>query len=149
MAVIPKAEAETNYWVNHIGTPEVNTWYVLCFEKVCMAHVNQIKQALHIDRIATKFYSWRSKRTKPKAQIDMVLQRADGVTNVVEMKFSESEYSHDKDESDKLRRRIEAFRNETQAKEALWPTLVTTYGLRQGSHSSDFISVLTLDDLFT
>lgn len=146
---IPKAEAETNYWVNHIGTPEVNTWYGLCFEKVCMAHVSQIKQALHIDRIATKFYSWRSKRTTPKAQIDMVLQRADGVTNIMEMKFSESEYSHDKEESDKLRRRIEAFREETGAKEALWPTLVTTYGLRQGTHSSDFISVLTLDDLFT
>lgn len=145
---IPKAEAETNYWTNHIGTPEVNTWCGLCFEKVCMAHVNQIRQALHIDRIATKFYSWRSKGESPKAQIDMVLERADGVSNIVEIKFSETEYAQQNDESLKLRRRINLFRQQTGAKETLWPTLITTYGLKEGMHSDDFVSVLTLDDLF-
>jgi len=145
---IPRAEAETNYWTNHIGTPEVNTWCGLCFEKVCMAHVNQIRQALHIDRIATKFYSWRSKGESPKAQIDMVLERADGVSNIVEIKFSETEYAQQNDESLKLRRRINLFRQQTGAKETLWPTLITTYGLKEGMHSDDFVSVLTLDDLF-
>ena len=123
-----------------------------------MAHVSQIKQALHIDYIATKFYSWRGKGTETesgqnhdqpkKPQIDMILERADNIINIMEMKYSEAEYTLDKEENNKLRRRIEAFRKETGAKEALWPALVTTYGLANGIHSSTFIATITMDDLF-
>ena len=123
-----------------------------------MAHVSQIKQALHIDYIATKFYSWRGKGTETKSeqnrdlprkpQIDMILERADNIINIMEMKYSEAEYTLDKEENNKLRRRMEAFRKETGAKEALWPALVTTYGLANGIHSSTFIATITMDDLF-
>ena len=147
LTFVPKAEAETGYWSNHIGTPEVNTWLGLSFERLCMAHVPQIKLAMHLDRIATKFYSWR-KKTSPKAQIDMILERADNIINIFEMKYSESEYTLDKEEDGKLRKRVEAFRKETGAKEALWPTLITTYGLTKGVHSSTFVATLTMDDLF-
>jgi hypothetical protein len=147
LTFIPIAEAETCYWSNHIGTPEVNTWLGLSFERLCMAHVPQIKLALHLDRIATKFYSWR-KKTLPKAQIDMILERADNIINIFEMKYSESEYTLDKEEDGKMRKRLEAFRKETGAKEALWPTLITTYGLTKGVHSSTFVATLTMDDLF-
>ena len=143
-----KAEVEVGYWSNHIGTPETNTWLGLSFERLCMAHVPQIKQALHIDRIATKFYSWRSQQSKPKAQIDMILERADGIINIMEMKYSEAEYLLDSDESRNTRNRVETFRRETGVKEALWPTLVSTYGLRNGIHSSTFVATLTMDDLF-
>lgn len=147
LTFIPIAEAETCYWSNHIGTPEVNTWLGLSFERLCMAHVPQIKLALHLDRIATKFYSWR-KKTLPKAQIDMILERADNIINIFEMKYSESEYTLDKEEDGKMRKRLEAFRKETGAKEALWPTLITTYGLTKGVYSSTFVATLTMDDLF-
>lgn len=148
LTFVPRAEAETGYWNNHIGTPEVNTWLGLSFERLCMAHVSQIRQAMHLDRIATRCYSWRSKRITPKAQIDMILERADNIINVFEIKYSEAEYTLDKEENSKLRNRIEAFRKETEAKEALWPTLITTYGLTQGTYSSTFVATLTMDDLF-
>lgn len=147
LTFVPKAEAETGYWSNHIGTPEVNTWLGLGFERLCMAHVPQIKLALHLDRVATKFYTWR-KKSLPKVQIDMILERADNIINVFEIKYSEAEYTLDKEEEDKLRNRVETFRNETGAKEALWPTLITTYGLTEGKHSSTFVTTLTMDDLF-
>lgn len=148
LTFVKKAETETNYWKNHIGTPEINTWLGLCFERVCMAHVNQIKAAIGIDRISTQFYSWRSKHSTPKAQIDMVLERADGIINLCEMKYSEAEYSLDNTENIKLRNRTEAFRQETATKAALWPTLITTYGLHEGVHSSTFVATITLNDLF-
>lgn len=44
LSFIPKAEAETNYWAHHIGTPEVNTWLGLSFEPVCMAHVPKLSR---------------------------------------------------------------------------------------------------------
>ena len=148
LTFVPKAEAETGYWSNHIGTPEVNTWLGLSFERLCMTHISQIKQAMHLDRIATKCYSWRSKHTTPKAQIDMILERADNIINIFEIKYSEAEYTLDKEENGKLRNRVEAFRKETKAKEALWPTLITTYGLTNGIHSSTFVTSLTMNELF-
>lgn len=148
LTFVAKAEAETNYWSHHIGTSEVNAWLGLGFERLCMAHASQIKQALRLDRIATKVYSWRSKSGKAKAQIDMILERADGIINIFEMKYSDTEYLLDKEEKEKLRTRITRFRKETEVKEALWPTLVTTYGLKKGIHSDTFVATLTMDDLF-
>ena len=148
LTFVSKAETETNYWTNHIGTSEVNTWLGLSYERLCMAHVAQIKQALGIDRISTKFYSWRSKDEKNKAQIDLILERADGMINVFEIKYSDTEYLLDKDEDKKLRDRIAKFKKETEIKGTLWPTLITTYGLKDGIHSSTFVATLTMDDLF-
>ncbi len=148
LTFVSKAETETNYWTNHIGTSEVNTWLGLSYERLCMAHVAQIKQALGIDRISTKFYSWRSKDEKNKAQIDLILERADGMINVFEIKYSDTEYLLDKDEDEKLRNRIAKFKKETEIKGTLWPTLITTYGLKDGIHSSTFVATLTMDDLF-
>ena len=158
LTFVPRAKAETGYWTNHIGTSEVNAWLGLSFERLCMAHVSQIKHALHIDHIATKFYSWRGKRAisgteqdlnvAKKPQIDMILERADRIINIMEMKYSESEYTLDKEENGKIRRRVEAFRKETGVKEALWSALVTTYGLTNGIHSSTFVATITMDDLF-
>lgn len=148
LTFVSRAEAETEYWSNHIGTSEVNTWLGLSFERVCLIHVQQIKQALHIDRISTQFYSWRSQKDTPKAQIDMVLDRADGIINLFEIKYSEADFRLDNDEAKKLQNRIAAFRDETKTKKALWPTLLTTYGLNEGRYSSIFVAVLTMDDLF-
>ena len=148
LTFVSRAEAETGYWSNHIGTSEVNTWLGLSFERVCLTHVQQIKQALHIDRISTQFYSWRSQKSTPKAQIDMVLDRADGIINLFEIKYSEADFRLDNDEAKKLQNRIAAFRNETKTKKALWLTLLTTYGLNEGRYSSTFVSILTMDDLF-
>ena len=149
LTFVPRAEAETNYWSNHIGTSEVNAWLGLSFERVCLVHVQQIKQALHIDRIATQFYSWRSQNETPKAQIDMVLDRADDIINLFEIKYSDADFRLDNDEAKKLQNRMVAFRNETKTKKALWLTLLTTYGLNEGRYSSLFVSVLTMDDLFS
>ena len=148
LTFLTKAESETAYWINHIDTPEVNTWLGLSFERVCMWHVQQIKEALHIDRISTKFYSWRSKDNDKKVQIDMILERADRVINIFEIKYSQTEYALEKSESDRIQARIQAFRQETGAKEALWPTLITTYGLHNSTYSSSIVAELTMDDLF-
>ena len=148
LTFISRAETEIGYWSNHIGSSEVNVWLGLSFERVCMSHVPQIKEALRIDRISTKFYSWRSHFSSPKAQIDMILERADGIINIFEIKYSDADFTLDSSEKMKLRNRIETFRNENGIKEALWPTLITTYGLHDGIYSSEFVEVLTMDDLF-
>ena len=78
----------------------------------------------------------------------MILDRADGIINLCEMKYSDAEFSMNNAETIKLRNHAASFKQETGAKGALWPTLITTYGLNDGMHSSTFVATLTMDDLF-
>ena len=98
--------------------------------------------------IGTQYYSWRSKESSEEAQIDMLIERADRVINLCEMKYSIYPYALDKAESLKIRTRIGDFVAETGAKESIFPTLITTYGLRAGEYSSMVQAVVTMDDLF-
>ena len=54
-----------------------------------MLHIPQIKKTLGIDRIHTEYYSWRSRESMPAAQIDLIIDRADNLTNVCEIKYSQ------------------------------------------------------------
>ena len=139
---------EDHFWSMHINTLQVNSWYGLSFERVCMLHIPQIKHALGIDRISVEYYSWRSKDSAEGAQIDLLLERADRIINLCEMKYSTSEITIDKDEDLKLRNRQNAFVSETQTRYAVVPILVSTYGLRTNIYSGGIYQQVTMDDLF-
>ena len=148
LTFVDKAEVETEYWTHHINTPEVNTWMGLAYERICMAHLPQIKRALRIDGISTLCYSWRSKTSKPAAQIDIIIERADRIVNVCEVKYSQDKYELDKEEYEKINRRRMAFINETGLRHASWLTMITTEGLSKGMYSDMIQSQVTLYDLF-
>lgn len=58
-------------------------WGGYAFESICMKHVPSIKKALNISGVYTNTYSYAHKRTEdfPSVQVDMLLERADGVIN--------------------------------------------------------------------
>ena len=136
------------YWRHTLNTPGQNNWYGLAFERLCMYHIWEIIQSLRLDTILTSYYSWRSRKTTPGAQIDMIIDRADGVVDICEMKYSRYEYSQDAEESQKLGSRIKTFQTETKTSKAIRTVLITTKGLAQGEHSDDFTKVLTINSLF-
>ena len=136
------------YWQHHLGTPTVNTWYGHAFERLCMAHIPQIKKALKIDGIGTEYYSWRSKAKDTKTQIDLIIERADKMINVCEIKYSEGLYLLDKEESDNIRVRWTTFAEQTGTRCGIFPTLITTNGTSQNSYASEMAFKLTLEDLY-
>ena len=148
LTFIDRAEIEMEYWSHHINTPEVNAWMGLAYERICMAHIPQIKRALRIDGISTLNYSWRSKTAKPAVQIDLIIERADKIVNVCEVKYSQEEYELDKEEYEKINRRRNTFIKETGLRHASWLTMITTEGLAKGMYSGMIQSVVKLDDLF-
>ena len=148
LTFIDRAEAETNYWAHHINTPEINTWMGLTYEKICMAHIPQIKQTLRIDGISTLNYSWRSKTSTPAVQIDIIIERADNIVNVCEVKYAAEEYELDKDEFERINKRMNTFIKETGLRHTPWSTMITTYGLAKGKYSAMIQSQVTLDALF-
>ena len=148
LTFVDRAEVETEYWSHHINTPEVNTWMGLAYERICLAHIPQIKRALRIDGISTLNYSWRSKTAKPAVQIDLIIERADKIVNVCEVKYSQDEYELDKEEYEKINRGRNTFIKETGLRHASWLTLITTEGLAKGMYSGMIQNVVKLEDLF-
>lgn len=126
----------------------MNSWFGLAYERMCMLHIPQIKQSLGIDRIHTEYYSWKSKTSTPAAQIDLIIDRADQLINVCEVKYSEYPYSIDKGEDARLRTRISNFIEETATQKGINLTFITTYGVKQNQYSDIVRNEITMDDLF-
>lgn len=81
-------------------------------------------------------------------EIDLLIDRNDQVINICEMKYSLSEFSIDAEYERNLRNKKSAFIKATHTRKAVHLTMVTTYGIRQNSHSGIVQNVITLDDLF-
>lgn len=139
---------DTAYWTHLMGQPRQNTWYGLAFERVCMLHIQQIKKRLGIAQIHTEYYSWRSRGSVPAAQIDLLIERADNLINLCEMKYSQMPYSITKDEDMKMRIRMADFVAETGVRHGVIPTFITTFGIRANAYSALAQSQVTMDDLF-
>jgi AAA+ ATPase superfamily predicted ATPase len=139
---------DAHYWQNLSRKGGHYAWNGLAFERVCMAHVNQIKQRLGIAGVSTETSVWRSKRSRPAVQIDLVIDRDDSVINLCEMKYSGKSFLIDEAYDRTLRERRETFREETGTGKALHMTMVTSSGLAPGSWRGEIQSEVLLDDLF-
>jgi len=142
---------DLRHWTRNYNAPSVNAWRGLAFERVCLWHVDAIKRALGISGIEADVYSWRwvsPDASEPGVQIDMLIDRADGMVNVCEMKYSDEEYLFDKVESDKLRHRVEVFRRESGVRKSVQPVLICAHGIKDGKYTGDILHHLSADDLF-
>lgn len=139
---------DEHLWRNMLNDPKQNTFYGLAFEKVGMFHFRQITRALGVSGIHTEFYSWRSKESDPRVQIDMVIDRKDGIVNICEMKYSRMPYVMTAKEADKIRLREETFVMENPDKQWTQVVVIAAKGLKQNAHSDVAVKVLTVDDLF-
>lgn len=143
-----KTTTDKHYWTNHLNTPTVNNWKGLAFERICLSHIEQIKEALGISQIGTEYYSWRSKNSEDGAQIDLIIERADRIINIFEIKYSEQEYSLQKEEFLKIQNRVETFKQETGTRSTPLPVLATTFGLKKNEYASSIQKSICMDDLF-
>ena len=139
---------EEHFWTRNINTPEINIWYGLAFERVCKAHIEKIKTALGIASVSTEYYSWRSNLIEKGAQIDIIIDRADNTINLCEVKYSENLYSLDKEEYMKIQNRISVFKEATNTRSNIIPTLITTFGMKEGTYSDQIIAKINMEDLF-
>ena len=118
------------------------------FEICCVNHVAEIKAALGIAGVETMEYAWRSEAPDAGAQIDLLIDRKDGVIDLCEMKYTDSAYELDKSEYGKLMNRLNAFQKETHPQKAIHITLITANGLSNGKYNSAFQNTITGEQLF-
>jgi hypothetical protein len=136
------------FWTNYIEDGGHRAWSGFAFEQICMLHISQIKMKLGIAGVSTKIMSWRSSESSPGAQIDLLIERNDGVINVCEMKYTKHPYSINRTEDEKLHQRMTVFAEETKCKEALHLTMITTYGISKNGYCGSVQSEITMDNLF-
>ena len=130
-------------WLQQRTSPAGIAWAGYAFENACLTHVAQIKKALGISGILTEQSAWHhrvSARDKSGAQIDLLIDRPDGVINLCEMKWSGAPFVIDKRYAATLRERVETFRRVTGTRKSLFLTFVTAHGLAPGDHVDELVS---------
>jgi len=141
---------DEHFWSSVYNTSTRLAWTGLAFERVCFQHIKQIKEALGIRGVVTNVLSCRTKGKDGgrEVQIDMLIDRADNVVNLCEMKFSAGPFSISKDYDMELRRKITRFYDTTGTKKAVHLTLITPYGVEHNMYWNIVQSEVVADDLF-
>ena len=147
-----KNSDEDNSWLQMINEPTYRTWSGYAFENLCFKHTPQIKTAFGISGVITNEYSWSLKGNAERtgAQIDLVIDRADNVINVIEAKFYNTEFEVTRDYERELRNKVATFTNQTKTKKSVFLTMISVFGVKKNEHYLSIVTnQLTIEDLFT
>ena len=139
-------------WAKKSTTATYRSWSGFAFENVCFAHTAKIKAALGLSAIESHISEWSQKGNDNQegAQIDMLIDRADRIVNVCEIKFYNSEFTITKEFAMKLRNKLTSFKSFGKNKsKVLFLTMITTFGVKQNPYATEIMqNQITLEDLF-
>lgn len=136
-------EGDTSRWLHLMLSRTYTTWCGLAFERLCMSEIEMIKTVLGISGIATKHYSMQT----PITQVDMLIERADRVISLCEMKYYDGPYTMTKKDAEDMEKRIWEVREKTMRKN-IQVVLITPYGVKQNKYSANAVhQVITLADI--
>lgn len=132
-------------WQKLSTSQSYKTWSGFTFETVCLKHINQIKKALRIDAIYSTNHSWFNEN----AQVDLLIDRADNIINLCEMKFYNAQLSVDKTTYLNLKNKISELQTDTGTRKNIYLTMITTYGVKENEYSKELVqNDLTMHCLF-
>lgn len=141
----------SNYWLQTINQTLFHTWSGLAYERVCLQHIEQIKQAIGISGIISNVYSWQyipKDKDGRGIQIDMLIDRDDRTINLCEIKYSQGEYEITEAYFKTLQNKLSIFQDITKTKKGVSLLMITSYGLKRNPWSNNIHMQLTMDDLF-
>ena len=141
---------DEHFWSKSIGTGEYNSWCGLAFERLCLLHSRQIKTKLGISGIISSEYAWWTdqKDGKRGAQIDLLIDRNDGVINLCEMKYTKVPFLIDANYEANLLNKRARFIEATQTRKAVHITMVSSQGLERNAYADEIQSEVSGGDLF-
>ena len=138
------AHGDRHFWSEMTDSHVHSTWVGLAFEQLCLEHIEQIKEALRIGGVKTNAHAWRGK----SSQIDLLIDRNDGIVNVCEMKYHDGLYPITREDDDSMRNKKAEFKEETGTRKAVHVTYITPYGVKDNAYARNVQSCVVLDDLF-
>lgn len=150
LCIKKNAFSDEHYWLNTCMSVSHNTWKGHAFERVCLQHIQQIKTALGISGVQTNVCSWfvRGSKEQRGAQIDLVLQRADGFTDICEIKHSANTFTIDNNCASDLQNKLDAYSKLSKDTRTLHLVMVTTNGVAHNNYYNMVQKEIMMDDLF-
>ena len=147
--VAGKGKGENRRWTDRLETPEYYNWAGRAFERVCLLHVRNIKRALEIGGVRTSEYAWRGvDDCGRKAQIDLLIDRNDGIIDICEMKYTREPYVLTEEEWNRIAHRRKALKDASSTHKALHVVMVTDLPMVRNAWSKEVMGFVSTDDLF-
>ncbi len=134
--------------ISDVGRYE--NWRGQAFEILCFNNIHSIKSTLGIKGVKTDVYPWYNSEDdkNQRAQIDMVIERADRITNLCEIKCTNKPFEVDASYEQSLLRKRDIFKEKTGTTQALKIIMISSKGLAGKAYTAYISDVITLDDLF-
>ena len=150
---IKNKKTSPHYWTAVQSSPAWNAWAGYGFEWFCEKHSTQILKALGISGISSTISKWKCQANPAKgligAEVDLVIDRADQIINICELKFTRKPFVVDKKFIQDQKYRISAFEAVTKTRKACVPILISANGAIENVHLTEaFYKVVTLSELF-
>ncbi len=142
---------EPGMWKRLSQTPVYQSWSGYAFESLCLKHTLQVKKALQIAGIysETSSFTFAGNDDLAGIQIDLLIDRNDGVINLCELKFHRGKFLISKEYADKLEQKRNIFTRISKTNKQVFITLITASGMTENKHSLGLIdNSLELDALF-
>jgi uncharacterized protein len=146
-----KKRVSPSHWQKTMESQAYKIWAGYAFENVCFRHQQLIVKAMKLEVIHTNFSSYTVKGSDetPGTQIDMLLDRDDGIINLIEIKFQNEPLLFTKAYSQTLRTKMAIFRHATKTRKSLFTSMVSAFGVIPNEYSNGFLAHdITVDDLF-
>ncbi|MCB9261377.1 MAG: AAA family ATPase [Flavobacteriales bacterium] len=136
-------------WLKQMNSQTYITWSGFAFERLIMQHTSAIKKALEIGGIYTEESSWIGEYNNEKAQIDLLIDRADNTVTICEAKFYNQKFALTKKIAADWKRKIEIFSNQSKTRKNITFCVISTFGITENEYSIGLVqSQLNLNDLF-
>ncbi len=138
-------------FINLMRSPKWSSWCGYAFENVCFYHLPQIEQKLGIYAIYSEASSYFSKGTVHKKgfQLDLLIDRADKIITICEIKFYDSTFTITKEYAEQLRNKLALFKAETKSKKMLFFAFISTFGVSPNSYKNTLVqNEIKLNDIF-
>ncbi len=143
---------DENYWSHNQGSPLYYNWCGLAFERVCLAHISQIKLALGIEGIISNVCSWKSldrhNKNDKGAQIDLIIERDDNVIDLCEIKYTKEKYTVDATYNEIIQHKKAKFIKELNTSKAIHFILISASEVYKNEYSEEFQKIILIDSLF-
>lgn len=151
LAFIENHATISDYWIKKYNTQQAKIWNGYAFETLCIKHIDNIKTALGIAGIYTNECSFfkRANEDTKGCQIDILIDRADNVINICEMKYYNGKYQLTAADIKNLQQKQQVFETTTKTKKQIFYTLITLNGLQQNKYTPLINQHFTKDILFT
>ncbi len=145
------SHGDPKFWETTGLASKQAAWRGLSFERLCLLHINQIRETLGISGVHMGACTWRHSPDDfcPNgAQIALLLDRSDNVINLCEIKYCSDLFAIDKKVADEIAMKTGVFREVTGTRKSIHVTFITSGGLVHNSYWRGVQSEIKLDDSF-